>query len=292
MSFSEEIKRELAGRISQARHCQIAELAAMRRFGGGSSAPLFFVSEHSYVAEVFSLLLRRAFHLQPAMQIGKGRRQQGALRVVIRDEADAERILQATDAPIIQKECCRRAYLRGAFLVAGTVSDPNRSYHFEISSQDASGASYLQELIATLGIRARITERKGSYIVYIKESEDISDLLGHMGARVGLMNLANARILKEMREDVNRRVNCETANIKKTATAAARQIEAIREIEERIGLSALPNGLDEMARLRVQYPEATLEELGDLLSPPIGKSGVNHRLRRIVAIAKRLDEGS
>ena len=138
------------------------------------------------------------------------------------------------------------------------------------------------------GVDAKIVERKKHYVVYLKEGAQIVDMLNVMGAHVALMNLENVRILKEMRNSVNRKVNCETANISKTVNAAVRQVEDIQLIVEKQGMSSLPENLQEIARVRMENPDMPLKELGALLTPPIGKSGVNHRLRRIGEIADRL----
>ena len=153
---------------------------------------------------------------------------------------------------------------------------------------DQQKAEQLQELIRSFQIDAKIVLRKKSYVVYVKEGAQIVDILAVMEANVALMNLENIRILKEMRNSVNRKVNCETANINKTVSAAVKQIEDIRLIERRVGFQSLNEGLAEIAELRLQYPEATLKELGMMLNPQVGKSGVNHRLRKLSEIADEL----
>jgi len=191
-------------------------------------------------------------------------------------------------AVVVQRQCCKRAFLRGAFLASGSISDPNRFYHLEIVCPDAPRAEQVQELLKSFGIDARIVLRKNHHVVYMKEGAQIVEMLGIMEANIALMNLENVRILKEMRGSVNRKVNCETANINKTVSAAIRQIEDIRYIEETTGFSSLPEPLEQMARLRLQYPEASLLELGKMLTPVVGKSGVNHRLRKLKEIAEDL----
>lgn len=189
---------------------------------------------------------------------------------------------------ILQQNCCRRAYLRGAFLTSGSISDPEKFYHFELVCSDQKQAGQLKELIRGFSVDAKVVERKKYYVVYVKEGAQIVELLGLMGAGISLMKLENVRILKEMRNSVNRKVNCETANINKTVHAALKQMEDIRYIRDMRGLSSLPEGLEEIARLRLEFPEATLKELGMMLKPPVGKSGVNHRLRKISGIADGL----
>ena len=189
---------------------------------------------------------------------------------------------------LIQNICCKRAFIRGAFLSAGSMSDPEKSYHFEIVCTSEPKAEQLRDLINEFDFDAKIVARKKNHVVYIKEGAQIVDILNVMEAHVALMNLENVRIIKEMRNSVNRQVNCETANINKTVSAAVRQIEDIHYIEERAGLDSLPENLREIAKVRLKYPDAALKELGTCLQPPVGKSGVNHRLRKIAEIAGKL----
>ena len=191
---------------------------------------------------------------------------------------------------VVQNPCCRRAFLRGAFLASGSISDPEKFYHFEIVCATDAKARQIQSIMATFDIDAKIVIRKRFYVVYIKEGSQIVDILNVMEAHLSLMELENIRILKEMRGNVNRQVNCETANINKTVSAAVKQIEDIRLLEEKVGLESLNEGLEEIARLRLQYPEATLKELGLMLNPQVGKSGVNHRLRKLSLLADDLRE--
>ncbi len=192
------------------------------------------------------------------------------------------------DEQLIQQTCCKRAYIRGAFLANGSISDPNKSYHFEIVCKTEPQARQLRDVINSFDMDAKIVERKKHYVVYLKEGAQIVDILNVMEAHVALMNLENVRILKEMRNSVNRKVNCETANISKTVNAAVKQLEDIIYIKDTEGLDQLPDNLKEMALLRLEHPEAPLKELGTYLDPPVGKSGVNHRLRKICEEAERL----
>lgn len=182
----------------------------------------------------------------------------------------------------------KKTLLTEAFLSSGSLSDPEKSYHFEIVCREIGKAQELIEIMREFELDAKLVERKAHYVVYLKEGEQIADMLRIMGAYRSCMDFENVRIVKEMRNSVNRQVNCETANIHKTVGAAVRQIEDIRLIEERQGLSELPKSLREMAEIRLQHPDAPLLELGNYFSPPIGKSGVNHRLRKITEIAEKL----
>lgn len=203
-------------------------------------------------------------------------------------DMEIEEQFSISDNLVIQKTCCRRAFIRGAFLAAGSISDPQKFYHFEIVCATVHKAVQLQEIMNDFGVDAKIVQRKKHFVVYLKEGSQIVDMLNVMGAHVSLMELENVRILKEMRNSVNRKVNCETANIHKTVSAAVRQIEDIRYIQQKIGFEQLSEGLAEIARLRLEQPEATLKELGMMLSTPVGKSGVNHRLRKLSDIAETL----
>lgn len=172
-------------------------------------------------------------------------------------------------------------------MCVGSMSAPEKGYHLEFVCSNEEKAVQLQEVIHGFGIEAKIVLRKKYYVVYIKESEAIVDLLNVMEAHVALMNLENLRILKEMRNSINRRVNCEAANISKTVNAASRQIEDILFLKDHYGFEKLPDNLRQMAQVRLEYPEATLKELGEYLDPPVGKSGVNHRLRSLSEIAEK-----
>lgn len=183
---------------------------------------------------------------------------------------------------------CRRAFLRGIFLAAGSMSDPEKTYHLEINTHSQDAADIISSLINNFDLHARISKRKSHFVVYLKEGENIVDFLNIIGAHSSLLDLENVRIMKEMRNNVNRIVNCETANLDKTVDAAIKQVENITIIKNRIGLDKLPKPLLEVATLRIEYPDANLKELGELLSPPLGKSGVNHRLRKIEEMAERL----
>ena len=183
-----------------------------------------------------------------------------------------------------------REYLRELFLSCGTMSDPRRFYHLEFVCGSDKEALKVKEIIGGFGIQASIMKRKEHYVVYLKDSDAISDMLTLLGAHNALLELENIRVLKEMRESVQRRVNCETANISKTVSASLRQLEAIHYIDENIGIKKLPESLREAAQLRLSYPDASLKELADRL-PNVGKSGINHRLRRIVELEEELKSG-
>lgn len=180
----------------------------------------------------------------------------------------------------------KKEFLMLNFLYFGSIADPERLYHMEFVYEDAEEAEGIRELLSEFGIEAKAMSRKDKFVVYLKDGEAISELLNLLGAHEALMKYENIRILKEMRGDVQRKVNCETANLQKTVSASVRQTEDIRYLKERTGFVNLPEQLREIAELRLSRPEATLKELSEALKPPIGKSGVNHRLRKLSKLAE------
>lgn len=312
MSFSSRVKEELSRQLSPARHCQIAEIAAIISLCGriqiseNDRYRIKISTENAAVARKYFTLLKKTFNIRTDVSIRSGINP-GRSRtyiVAVREHEEALKVLQAVKLinsqgeigenlslirnVVLQNACCRRAFIRGAFLAAGSISAPEKFYHFEIVCPTEPKAEQLKNIIATFDIEAKIVPRKKYYVVYIKEGSQIVDILNVMEAPVSLMELENIRIVKEMRGSVNRQVNCETANINKTVSAAVKQIEDIRFIQSVAGLSGLPESLQEMARIRLERPEATLKELGEALEPPVGKSGVNHRLRKLSLVAEEL----
>lgn len=313
MSFSSEVKEELSRQFSKSRHCQLAELAAILGFLGrieGTSLQqaLTIHTENVTLAKKYFTLMKRTFGINASLGVGQNaylhKTKTCSVTVAGRDEVtkvlsaikwmdQQQNYIRGTelvDGILVKNACCKRAFIRGAFLSSGSMSDPEKSYHFEIVCADMEKAEQMREIINSFDLDAKIVQRKKCYVVYLKEGSQIVDILNVMEAHVALMNLENVRILKEMRNSVNRQVNCETANINKTVNAAVKQVEDIKYIEHTVGLSTLAEGLREMAELRLQYPEAALKELGTMLDPPVGKSGVNHRLRKICSIADELKQ--
>ena len=313
-SFSSKVKEELYKQIGQARHCQIAELGAIISFCGrfqkaGDNKYDFKIhTENMLVARKCFTLLRKAFNIDNDIVIRstQGNKKVCSYLLQIGDDNEQIRILQAlkvvdeqgkrtletglVNSLIIPGICCKRAFIRGAFLAAGSISDPEKFYHLEIVCPSREKALQLRDIMNHFAVDAKVIERKKHFVVYVKEGTRIVDTLNIMEAPISLMELENLRIVKEMRNFVNRRVNCETANINKTVSAAVKQMEDIRYIQETAGLEKLPVNLQETAQLRLENPEATLKELGELMIPIVGKSGVNHRLRKISDFAERMRE--
>lgn len=311
MSFSGNVKEELLRCIDSARHCQIAELAAILAFDGEilrfpqGQIGLRVSSENESLVRKYFTLLEKTFTMNDSVSIdSRITKRNNRFVVELEDSEISVKVLQAVkllgidrtpqsfdvlvNQIVVQRNCCKRAFVRGAFLCAGSISDPEKFYHFEIVCSSKAKVIQLMELIQSFEVDAKIVKRKKYYVVYVKEGAQIVELLGLMGAGVSLMNLENVRILKDMRNTVNRKVNCETANINKTVNAAVKQVEDILYIRDTAGLHILPENLEETALLRLEYPQASLKELGTLLSTPVGKSGMNHRLRKICSIANEL----
>ncbi len=298
MSFSGKIKDELERVCGVPRHCQLAEMAAIYDFCGKQSeedgGKMVISSENELAVRKYFTLLGKTFNMYKdcTTEHPVYRKKGSYYTLEIDDREEAEKVRSAiritTDS---MRSCCRRAYIRGAFLAAGSVSNPEKSYHLEIVCQDERQALFLAELLDSFEIEAKTIVRKKYHVLYVKDGTKIVETLNVMGAHVALMDFENMRILKEMRNSVNRKVNCETANIGKTVNAAQRQIEDIKQLMKTDMYRSLPPALKEMADLRVAYPEATLKELGELSTPTIGKSGVNHRLRKLSKMAGQLKGG-
>ncbi len=278
MSFSSDVKKELAQHISSSRHCKMAELGALVSMSAKyNDVNLVFDVEQDIIKNKIEKL-EKSLDLEVSSEIGQ---QTLKLAKVSNNRYVADRLL-------IERNCCKQSYLRGAFLATGSVTDPEKGYHFEMVCDCEEHADILMDIIKDFGLEPKLIQRKKYYVVYIKDGSMIVDILNIMGAHISLMNMENVRILKDMRNSVNRRVNCETANINKTVNAAVKQIEDIKYIEATKGLKFLPDNLRKIAELRLEEPETPLKELGEKLNPPIGKSGVNHRLRKISEIANEL----
>lgn len=314
MSFSRKVKEELAKQLSSSRHCQIAELAGIIGMCGrikiseNNDYKVYVHTENIMVASKYYNLIKALFNTNVEVRVRNNTQLKKSVvyTVVVNDCNIAKKILQVvklldnngdinenlsvTDNIVIRNQCCKRAFIRGVFLAAGSISDPNKAYHFEITTVTEDKACQIQSIIKAFKVDAKIVIRKKNYVVYIKEGSQIVDMLNVMEAHLALMDLENVRILKEMRNAVNRKVNCETANINKTVNAATRQIEDIIYIKEKVGFEQLNESLKEIATLRIENPDLSLVELGTLLSSPIGKSGVNHRLRKLSQMANNIRE--
>ncbi len=316
MSYSNDIKNELVRIQPETEAEKVAELAGLVRMdgsiliGSGKRISLELVSENAAVARQAYSWLREIFHVQARIDIQRRTRLKKNIRYVVHmpSQPRLRSVLQTLgmmneDGMLFRPDIApeftlrdelRRAYLRGAFLGSGSTTDPQRSYHLELVTQSEEYAKDLANLMEGYGISLRMSYRKENCVVYLKESEQISDFLALIGAHEAVMALENVRVSKDMRNQVNRLVNCETANMNKSIDAAMRQVQTILLIQKEMGLDKLPPSLEQVAKVRLASPEASLKELGELCDPPVGKSGVNHRMRRLEEIGddlRRIQEG-
>jgi len=308
LSFSSSVKNELCRTDAKVRCCILSELAAAIRISGlvkvvsQSEIYLKISTENAAFARRIFSLLKILYGLNAEISVRRSKKLKKHVQyiLVLTSSMGLKRILsdvniENIDASKIKyldyefgekKKCCRKAYLRSAFLAAGSMSDPEKTYHLEIINHKKTIAQEINKLMTFFDLNSKIIKRKGYYVVYLKEGENIVDFLNIIGAHGALLELENVRILKEMRNNVNRIVNCETANLQKTVDASIRQVDNIKYIRDNIGFDNLPDNLRQIAELRLEYSDASLKELGEMLCPCLGKSGVNHRLRKLDEIAE------
>ena len=295
MSFSSIVKEELSKKISGARHCQIAELAAIYSFCGSfvqknkEKSYIFFNFENVLVANKCLSLMKKAFTIYSGCDfVNQIAYDEKSLTISVNDKELCEKIQDALESfSVTERTCCRRAYLRGAYLCGGSTTDPGKSYHLEIVCKNKKSADKIIELFETFDVDAKLVERGRYYIVYIKDSNKIVLALNVFEAPVALMEYENTIIMKEMRNSINRQNNCDVANLNKTVSAAQSVISDIKQLMGTAEYENLPDNIKEVAMLRVEYPDASLKELGEMLTPPLGKSGVNHRLRKLSEMARK-----
>ncbi|MGJ7036204.1 DNA-binding protein WhiA [Anoxybacillus eryuanensis] len=311
MSFASETKKELTG-IEVKSCCLKAELSALIRMNGSISFSnrrllLNIQTENAAIARRIYTLLKKGYNVAVELLVRKKMRLKKNNVYIVRVVEGTSELLSdlkimeegfsfvhSISPELVQKKCCKRSYLRGAFLAGGSINNPETSsYHLEIFSLYREHNESLCELMNTaFYLHARTLERKKGFITYLKEAEKIAEFLSIIGAHQALLRFEDVRIVRDMRNSVNRLVNCETANLNKTIGAALRQVENIRYIDETIGLDQLPEKLREIAKLRIEYQDVTLKELGEMVSGgKISKSGINHRLRKLDEIAERLRAG-
>jgi DNA-binding protein WhiA len=300
-SFSSETKSELAGIRADAKCCCLAELAGLIHAAGKirlstEGVTLILETENGAIARKMVWLFNEVFKLSPEViveerkQLGKrhayhvGIVSDTLVRQILKDVhiLDDANHLDGSIAPeLTGKECCRWSFLRGAFLGAGSISDPARNYHLEIITENPEFAQGLYYLLSLDHLRVKNSIRKQSYVIYLKECDSIIQLLTLMGANDAVLRIANLLVIKEMRGGVNRLVNAETANLAKAAESGAEQLKLIKEIDECYGINRLPDKLKQFALMRIEHPEVSLKEIGAMMRPPVGKSAMNHRLRRL-----------
>ena len=309
MSFTSDVKKEIFSHENSARHCMLAELAAYFICSGEWSVDGKFVldSDNGQLTDRISKLLIKTYGQGTVDSIVNRKADSGtnldidnlSSKIFVNNEKisyifssvkfshnDTYEIQHVVPGIMLKNSCCRRAVLTAWFLCLGSVSDPEKNYHCEYVCVSEEQADQIINLLKGFDVSSHRMIRKGRVVVYIKDSESIAALLNVVGAHKALMHLENLRIEKGLRNDVNRAVNCDTANAKKVAATSGRQIADIIFLRDKVGLDNLPDNLGQMALIRIENPDLSLKELGELLDPPIGKSGVNHRLRKLSELAE------
>lgn len=328
MTFSALLKKDISKLPFGTKVCQRAELSgivgaiALIAVDEAGAMTLGVKTENPAVAKRCYQLIKGLYQIKPLLKIEKTKKfkEHRAYLVAVEDPALVKKILQDIDIlsynalgqaffanqvpENIKKQQPRiKAYVRGAFLGCGSVSNPEKTYHLELvgkrtqiqnksnngSLEIAEQSTYLQSVKALLDafdIKSNLIHRKSHWVLYLKEGESVVNFLNVIGAHRGLLEMENIRIIKEMRNDINRQVNCETANLNKTIVASYDQIAAILYLKETLGLKNLPRNLYDIAEVRLNYPDDSIKELGERLDPPVGKSGVYHRLKKLNQLAE------
>ena len=314
MSFSSETKKGIAKIIPEDRCCMLAEIAGYTRIKGtlhltgGGHLSVSLTAEDPAVVRTLKQLTSAYFDASSEIRVIQGSllKKENSYRLVFNEERTGEKILRETgmlrvrdgsnvltdgiDPEIIRKTCCKKACLRGLFLAGGTVNDPEKGYHLEIVCSDKVTAADVRKLMNQFSLKAKVIERRGSQVVYLKGSERVADFLKIIGAYNQVFRLEDVLALKSLRNKTNRIVNCENANLDRSVNAAAKQIRNIRYIQEHLGLENIQKKLRDAAELRLEYPELSLSELARLADPPVSKSGLNHRFAKIAETAEHLRE--
>ena len=309
MSFSSKTKNDLSRITFEDKCCQKAELSALIRVSGTiqfKGLKRFKLTKNAAIARHIFTLFKKTFNLHTEVLVKKNKtlKKTNSYMIVIEEAFEILKKLEIIGEVdgmlginhgmpdnIVKNDCCKSAYLRGIFMGGGSVSDPEKSYHLELTLHNKKyGEALSQFLLETYQLETKHIMRKNNYILYFKDGDQIVDFLNVIGAHSALLNFENVRIIKHMRNKVNRLVNCETANLNKVVDASVRQVRDIELIIERRGLESLPDNLRIIAEVRLENPDMSLRELGEILNPPVGKSGVNHRLRKLESIAESIRE--
>ena len=296
MSFSYDTKTELCKTISGNNCCAVAESYGMLLYGNTFSANEIRIITGNEklgarLTEMFSLAFSMEFDTVP--EAGKTGKQAYTVsdpeklsRIFGKYGFSTEKLVALhVNLSVLEEECCRRSFIRGAFLTGGAITDPAKSYHLELVTDHFNVSRETYSLLLEMGFSPKETARAGNYIIYIKQSSGIEDFLTAIGAPIHAMELMSAKIEKDMRNSVNRKVNCDTANVAKTVDASVAQIGAIRRIISSGEFEAMPEKLRQTAHLRLQNPEMSIKELAETSVPPMTKSCLNHRLRKLIEIS-------
>lgn len=318
MSFASETKNELARIEPEKKCCMLAEISGFLRVAGSiglvgfGKFKIIVTTDNPAVARHYKKLIQDYFGIETKLEIGEGKaigknRSSKKFSYSITIDADnrSEQILRETGillvregnnyisdgiySGIVRTKCCKKAYLRGVFMGAGTMSDPEKSYDLEFVLDSANMASDLKKLINSfVDLSCKVTERRGKHVVYMKKADYISDMLAIMGASSQVFSMEETRIKKEMVGSARRMSNCDSANMDRSIEASMKHIEAIKKIQNTKGLASLPDNLREAAELRIEHPDISIAALGELCNPPLKKSGINKRLMKIEEIASKL----
>ena len=313
MSFASDARGELAREACRELCCARSELAAALLCSGGISFKglgryaLSITATDGAVARRYFSILKQFWNVTAEIRTLHTDALNGQVRYQLQIPQDSSiQLLEETQlmdpealfgvrmAPrpeLVEGDCCKRAFLRSTFLLCGAVSSPEREYHFEMAMPNEDLADYVIKIMKYYEMPTKKACRKAKFVVYLNSAEEISAALSLIGAGAAVLKLEEARIRKDFRNRINRQMNCDSSNIDRVMAASSAQIEDIRYLESEVGLEKLPKNLEAMARLRLENPEVSLTALGELLDPPIGKSGVNARLRRISEIARNLRSG-
>lgn len=316
MSFSSETKNELA-RVEPEKKCdQLAEIAGFLRVSGSlrltgrGKFTIVIATDNPAIARHYKRLIREYFQIDAKLEVGgaEALKKGHTYMLTISPEDRSESILRETGIllvregnnyisdgiyeELIRKKCCKRAYMRGMFMGTGTISDPEKSYHLEFVCESRTLANDLKKMINSfVDLSVKVVQRRNRWVVYMKNSQYISDMLALMGAHAQMLAFENVRVQKSVYNQTTRIMNCDNANTDRTLDASEKQIRAIRILEETGQLSVLTDKLRELARLRVENPEASLTQLGEMMEPKLGKSGVNNRMKRILSMAEKVTGG-
>ena len=313
MSFAADVKNELAHIEAEKKCCQLAEIAGFLRVAGSiglagfGKFKIMITSENPAVIRHYKKLLHDYFDVETTLEVGEGNSvgKKRAYRITIDAENRSEQILRETGILLVKEgnnfisdgiydglirtKCCKKAYLRGVFMGIGTMSDPEKSYHLEFVCRTESLAKDLRKLVNSfVDLQAKESKRGKSHLVYVKKADYIGDILGIMGADTHSLIITTTQVEKSMRNKVNRMANCDNANLDRVVEAAMKQAAAIEKIEREKGLDWLPDKLREVAILRKDNPDLSISALGELCDPPLKKSGINGRLKKLVEIADKI----
>ena len=313
-SFAAQVREELIRLPAGKNCCMLSEISALTltsghlAFRGGGWVSVSYRLEDAGAARRLFQLLKKRLNVAPMLHFTQTPRLGGrricvltlngedartllsTLHMTETDENGQMHLKRTVPRHPVTRQCCRKAFLRGAFLGAGTVTSPEKGYHFEWKAEDQYLAQTLGRLLEKSDLPFHTYERKGKTVVYLKGAQQIADILALMGAGRSVLSLENTRIRKQLRASAVRAANCDEHNGERMLDAAQKQAETIRQISLKQGLFTLPPALQELARIRLENPDLSLKELGEMMDPPVGKSGVNHRMRRLMEIGEKLEK--